>query len=1082
MAANKFATMLHRNTPRITVVLVYAFLEWILIILLLLNSCFSFLISKFASYFGLPPPCLWCSPAISSASSPISHTDLICESHAKEISTLTFCNSHHRLADSQSMCHHCLASAPPRSASPAAPTIAAAFSFISWVAANGDHDETKKKADNCHHQCSCCGEIVAPDLYPPPPYLLLNPLKCGIQDAADDMKGIHLMLMGMEANDDDDGDRGDGEAGANADCFSSLEDGTVEVLKETRNGEQQGEAERQRSCIEMEFVKQNQPSSDDHDRFIEYCFGEDDPLEIMSLHHVHHDSGSGFDSSTSSAYQVGSCKSPGLKQEIQGDEALVDAEEEHKEKIHGEEEEEAARSIEIYASTENNGERSLAVDLAEPTTTGLEEDANTQGWEIHNSEAEQGILLNCGDQQHEAEIEDVEPVGKQEEYSIAQEGVAEDTAVILNDEFEELHTPSSNEVQEESTPLPSQIEEEEESEPASAPEQSHVTSNGLGELLHFNTSVEKNDAPQQSHVNSNGLGELLHCNTSIEKNDAPQQSHVTSNGLGELLQCNTSIEKNDAPQQSQVISNGLGELLHCNTSIEKNDAPQQSHVTSNGLGKLLQCNTSIEKNDAPQQPQVISNGLGELLHFNTSVEKSGEGIGNPDPEKLPDTPNFMDNIQNNLHNKLLMMFEKRDSGAEESFDDGSVVSEIENGDPVLTIERLRTALKSEQNALNALYTELEEERSASAIAANQTMAMINRLQEEKAAMQMEALQYQRMMEEQSEYDQEALQLLNDLMIKREKEKQELERELEVYRKRVLDYEAREKLRMVRRRSEDGSLRSVKSSSTCNNGEDSEELSSIDLNREARDESGSMSENPESSNDHNSYGGGEDENINLEEIAMDCVHHMTALDDSLAEFEDERVSILDQLKVLEEKLLNLGDSNELMNDVNSVRQSLNYSSVSQHGFDDSYDNELSTPEEEDGAKETKHCPERKTMASMAKSLLPLLDAAEEEDDEEEEEGLMNEKKNVEISGMDGDSSSVVSRFGGESKTLAIEDEVDHVYERLQALEADREFLKHCMSSIQKGDKGMDLLQEILQHLRDLRAVEFRVRSMSESPLS
>ena len=46
-----------------------------------------------------------------------------------------------------------------------------------------------------------------------------------------------------------------------------------------------------------------------------------------------------------------------------------------------------------------------------------------------------------------------------------------------------------------------------------------------------------------------------------------------------------------------------------------------------------------------------------------------------------------------------------------------------------------------------LYAELEEERSAAAIAANQMMAMINRLQEEKAAIQMEALQYQRMMEE-----------------------------------------------------------------------------------------------------------------------------------------------------------------------------------------------------------------------------------------------------------------------------------------------------------------------------------------------
>jgi hypothetical protein len=56
-----------------------------------------------------------------------------------------------------------------------------------------------------------------------------------------------------------------------------------------------------------------------------------------------------------------------------------------------------------------------------------------------------------------------------------------------------------------------------------------------------------------------------------------------------------------------------------------------------------------------------------------------------------------------------------------------------------------------------------------------TMAMINRLQEEKAAMQMESLQYQRMMEEQSEYDQEAVQMLNELVVKREKEKEEVEK-------------------------------------------------------------------------------------------------------------------------------------------------------------------------------------------------------------------------------------------------------------------------------------------------------------------
>ena len=77
--------------------------------------------------------------------------------------------------------------------------------------------------------------------------------------------------------------------------------------------------------------------------------------------------------------------------------------------------------------------------------------------------------------------------------------------------------------------------------------------------------------------------------------------------------------------------------------------------------------------------------------------------------------------------------------------DGTVISGIEGGE--VTIDTLKSTLKSERKALSTLYAELEEESSAYAIAANQTMAMINRLQEEKAAMQMEALQYQRMMEE-----------------------------------------------------------------------------------------------------------------------------------------------------------------------------------------------------------------------------------------------------------------------------------------------------------------------------------------------
>ncbi|MCE3050731.1 Myosin-binding protein 2, partial [Datura stramonium] len=87
MAANKFATMLHRITNKITLILIYAVLEWTLIVLLLLNSVFSFLIIKFAEYFGLKPPCLWCSRVdhmLYHRKNKSIHRDLLCEAHATE--------------------------------------------------------------------------------------------------------------------------------------------------------------------------------------------------------------------------------------------------------------------------------------------------------------------------------------------------------------------------------------------------------------------------------------------------------------------------------------------------------------------------------------------------------------------------------------------------------------------------------------------------------------------------------------------------------------------------------------------------------------------------------------------------------------------------------------------------------------------------------------------------------------------------------------------------------------------------------------------------------------------------------------
>lgn len=92
-------------------------------------------------------------------------------------------------------------------------------------------------------------------------------------------------------------------------------------------------------------------------------------------------------------------------------------------------------------------------------------------------------------------------------------------------------------------------------------------------------------------------------------------------------------------------------------------------------------------------------------------------------------------------------------------------------------------VRLDRKPLMALYMELDEERNASAVAANNAMAMITKLQEEKAAIQMEALQYKRLMEEEVEHDEESLRATNEILIRKEIEVMELENELAVYREK-----------------------------------------------------------------------------------------------------------------------------------------------------------------------------------------------------------------------------------------------------------------------------------------------------------
>lgn len=101
-----------------------------------------------------------------------------------------------------------------------------------------------------------------------------------------------------------------------------------------------------------------------------------------------------------------------------------------------------------------------------------------------------------------------------------------------------------------------------------------------------------------------------------------------------------------------------------------------------------------------------------------------------------------------------------------------------------TVRPLEQILEEERSGRHALYLELEKERNAAATAADEAMAMILRLQADKASIEMEARQYQRMIEEKSAYDAEEMNILKEILLRRERERLFLEKEVESYRQMI----------------------------------------------------------------------------------------------------------------------------------------------------------------------------------------------------------------------------------------------------------------------------------------------------------
>lgn len=352
--------------------------------------------------------------------------------------------------------------------------------------------------------------------------------------------------------------------------------------------------------------------------------------------------------------------------------------------------------------------------------------------------------------------------------------------------------------------------------------------------------------------------------------------------------------------------------------------------------------------------------------------------------------------------QMAAALERHDSGHESL--DGISVKEIE-GETFL--DRLKRQVNYDRRCMKALFKELEEERNAAAIAANQAMAMITRLQEEKAALHMEALQYLRMMEEQAEYDMEALEKANDLLAEREKEMQDLEFELEIYRNNILDEQVADDQRKETRNAK------VESKTA-----EEYYLPHVDNGPSATDDSKSTN-------------------------ALKGSYTPTQSINPDLDFEDEKLFISQCLEKLEKKFhvtKRVGDDDELPN---GTRTQINHHKV-------------------------------KGVLSLGTDLCTpnRIGGEDVSADLVQENHLLCEESNHQDVGQD-----KLSKNEGEIKLKTFESEIIYLKGRLEALEMDREILKHALNSLRNGNDGLQFIQEIAHQLQELRKIEFKKRCLS-----
>ncbi|XVF32437.1 hypothetical protein REPUB_Repub17cG0082900 [Reevesia pubescens] len=515
---------------------------------------------------------------------------------------------------------------------------------------------------------------------------------------------------------------------------------------------------------------------------------------------------------------------------------------------------------------------------------------------------------------------------------------------------------------------------------------------------------------------------------SVDVKEVPLEA--SSENLADVSKSETiSINKND--EISKLISTSTGAGFKTDRVVDDTSVVNSTDGDASAVHKLPVCDEEKSASGfVTTQPMLTyNNGVNEDVKSLLVQNSSGQGIhlslNNLSPnlqghsvELLSTNESNSDEVQN-LQN---LVFMERSESAGLEYLDGSSVYEIEGEN---LVDRLKRQVEYDRKCMNALYKELEEERSASTIAANQAMAMITRLQEEKAALRMEALQYLRMMEEQAEYDVDALEKANDLIAEKEKELQDLEAELEYYRLNFPDETLVETV-------PDASIILKNEYVPVEN-----RITSIVID-DLKFPSKPMFPEASEVNDIpvviSAWSEVEDEKLyisqclqNLERKLYKLAHHGTLPYISDGEKDEAADGGQHQLEFLDEK------DKQVMCQVKCNDLSVQKTSSMSNGSASSQES-LSTSISKDQA--------------VSKANGPMVSNGQKDSVECRETGL-----------------------------ATLENEISDLNERLEALEADCNFVEHSLNSLQNGNEGLLFIQEILHQLRELRKLGTRSRSVS-----